>query len=343
MTSRFNLETDTKPFNTTSIKVHSPKEPTPRSPKKPIVKEVNKTTKDFPSFIEPQNFNLGVFEYERNGSNPGKVIIFNHEFYDDHNIKVRRGSRRDVNEILTCFQRLGFNIHEGDLLLDSTVAEIQQKIKNVLEDKASLREANCLIIIFLTHGHNNDELHARDGTFKCSEVWTKFNKCAELKHKPKMFIFQACKGDYYTTVDGADSFVFKEDSAKLVNIESFIVNELDADMLLLYSTIEGNVSFRHPSAGTWFIQELCKNFSAYGRRDDVISLVTRTIKCVSGYYNFDEDVSEDLQKQMPIFVSTLSRKFYLNRNKDRHLLLEIMRKQEEIYNMVKDINRKIKN
>lgn len=103
---------------------------------------------------------------------------------------------------------------------------------------------------------------------------------------------------------------------------------------------------RNPLSGTWFIQELCKNFSSYGRRDDVISLITRTIKCVcNNYYFVDEDIPRDSreeQKQMPIFVSTLSKKFYLNRNKDRHLLLEIKRKQDNIYDMLKEVVEYIK-
>lgn len=95
--------------------------------------------------------------------------------------------------------------------------------------------------------------------------------------------------------------------------------------------IAGNSSFRHPIHGTWFIQELCRNFNSYGRRDDVISLLIRTTKCVSTiYYNIDEvetepgsQIVEVVQKQIPVFISTLSKKFYLNRNKDRDFLIAL--------------------
>lgn len=137
---------------------------------------------------------------------------------------------------------------------------------------------------------------------------------------------QACKGDYYSEIHTT------RDSAHLIDLELFTVEQLDKDMLILYSTLEGNESFRDPSAGTWLVQELCKNITSYGRRDDMISIVTRTIKCVSGNYFVEDGI-----KQMPIFVSTLSRKFYLNRNKDRDLLLKVKKDQEEILEKLKQI------
>lgn len=137
---------------------------------------------------------------------------------------------------------------------------------------------------------------------------------------------QACKGDYYSTIDAT------KESAPIIDLDPFTVEQLDKDMLILYSTLEGNASFRETNAGTWFIQELCRNITAYGRRDDMISIVTRTIKCVSNNYFLD-----DIVKQMPIFVSTLSKKFYLNRNKDRDLLLTVRKNQEEILQRLKEI------
>lgn len=100
--------------------------------------------------------------------------------------------------------------------------------------------------------------------------------------------------------------------------------------------------------GTWFIQELCKNFSAYGRRDDVISLLIRTTKCVAnGYFyiqkfaNEDEADSKRIKKQMPIFVSTLTKKFYLTKSKDRNLVLNVIENQKDILNGIKELHNKI--
>ncbi|XP_066255947.1 caspase-6-like [Euwallacea similis] len=273
------------------------------------------------------------FEYDRQGSDPGRIIIFNQEFGDDSTLK-REGSRRDVNEIILCFQRLGFNIFEEDVLVDKTEDEILGKLDSVIEDTESLKKINCLIIFFFTHGDTKNCLYVKGGTMNCSDIWVKFLNCPILQKKPKMVVFQACKGENFSLVDGKN--VTSKNSSELLDMDSFSVTQLPNNMLILFSTTEGNMSYRHPVTGTWFIQELCRNFSMYGRRDDVISLITRTMKCVCGNYYLQLE-NEISAKQMPIFVSTLTKKFYLNRNKDRHLLLEINRKQDELLELVREI------
>ncbi|XP_066148219.1 caspase-7-like [Euwallacea fornicatus] len=276
---------------------------------------------------------LDNFEYNRKGSEPGRVIIFNQEFGDDH-VMIREGSRRDVNEIIMCFQRLGFNMSADDVLLDSTAKQITHKLKSVANDQESLEKINCLIIFFLTHGETNNDLLVKQGTISCNDIWAEFLTCPTLMDKPKMFVFQACKGKKFASI-GESNFV-KREPAQLLDMDNFSFTQLTNDMLVLFSTIEGNQSYRHTVSGTWFIQELCKNFTMYGRRDDVISLVTRTMKCICGNYYHENEISV-FEKQMPIFVSTLTKKFYLNRNKDRHLLLEIRDKQDEMLELLKEI------
>lgn len=78
-------------------------------------------------FTERHNLQLDKFEYPRNGNDPGYVMIFNQENCDGFK-KSRTGTRRDVNEIIICMQRLGFNIKEDNIITDATTYEIQQKL-----------------------------------------------------------------------------------------------------------------------------------------------------------------------------------------------------------------------
>lgn len=104
----------------------------------------------------------------------------------------------------------------------------------------------------------------------------------------------------------------------------------------------GNYSYRHKLKGSWFIQELCKNILAYGRREDVVSIITRTSKCVANSYFLDEkDVSTYVRKQMPIFISTLRRKFYLTKSKERNLLLSFIKEHNDIAETVYDLKEKV--
>lgn len=103
----------------------------------------------------------------------------------------------------------------------------------------------------------------------------------------------------------------------------------------------GNVSFRHKIKGSWFIQELCRNINAYARRDDVISLIIRTTKCVANNYFFEDNDVNGIQKQMPLFISTLTKKFYLTKSKDRNLLLHFSNRHSTLITTIAQLRDKV--
>lgn len=53
-----------------------------------------------------------------------------------------------------------------------------------------LTAVNSLIVFFLTHGDSFNRLYVNDLSIEGSEFWKEFANCANLKNKPKMFIFQ---------------------------------------------------------------------------------------------------------------------------------------------------------
>ncbi|RZC36707.1 caspase-like protein, partial [Asbolus verrucosus] len=243
-----------------------------------------KSGKHVPEFVERKDLLVSSFEYSRNGNNPGLVLIFNQESFEDINMSYRFGSRRDVNEIIICMSRLGFNISEE---------------RNIFTD---LKRKDILQVV--------DDITKED-------------------------LSDACKGSNSSTIVSEQG----NQQIDLVPNNTFETNFIGPDMLIVYSTTEGNYSFRDAKTGTWFIQELCKNFSTYGRRDDVISLVTRTTKCLCrNYYHHDDD---KIHKQMPIFISTLNKKFYLNRSKERNILVKVLKDQKDMCNKIKELEVKV--
>ncbi|KAJ8919924.1 hypothetical protein NQ315_006453, partial [Exocentrus adspersus] len=308
---------------------------------------------EFLSQAEPQIIDVGLdnlkrfkerdhfrtderFEYPRTGSDPGQILIFNQERFTYK--PERKGSTRDVNEIIQSFQRLGYNVEKKDILNDGTTADVKQKLAQVA--RGDLSEKNCLIVFFLTHGDVKDRLSTRDSSITANELWENFRHCPGLENKPKMFVIQAsslaCKGDDFSTT--VQTNISKP--SEIVQDNTFSNTFLGPDMLVLYSTSEGNVSFRSGLTGTWFIQELCKNVTAYGRRDDVFGLVTRTLKCVNGNYFHSE--AGVYKKQTPVCVSTLSKKFYLNRNKDRAMILKYHDYYKEVMERVERIEEQLR-
>lgn len=104
---------------------------------------------------------------------------------------------------------------------------------------------------------------------------------------------------------------------------------------LVFDNILGNVSYRHTESGSWFIQELCKNITAYGRRDDLVSIITRVSKCVAYHYQHEN------YKQMPCFISTLTRKFYLCKSKERGFLFDLMEQNKQLLNKLEKMEKTI--
>ncbi|KAI4470577.1 caspase [Holotrichia oblita] len=278
-------------------------------------------------YSEPQNTPRDELEYERNKSDQGLVIIFNQKKFQDES--EREGTTKDVNDIIFTLGRLGYNIDEQYIFIDFTTKEILEKINEISRENLSTR--NSLILFFFTHGSSNDTLMTNDGTIEAKQMWKILGEHKDLQNKPKLFVFQACKGNDIST-----SFDKKMHENKHYSISSISLSDypLPPDVLLCYSSVEGMKAYRNTVKGSWFIQEVCRNFMMYGRRDDVISLFTRVAKCVSTYTHIET-------KQMPSFISTLSRKFYLSKSKDRSNKIAIHEQYHKIYTALKEIETRI--
>lgn len=78
-------------------------------------------------FVERKHFLADKFEYPRNGNDPGLVLIFNQENFEYE--KDRVGTRRDVNELVECLQRQGFNFGQNNIMHNASADEIKAKLK----------------------------------------------------------------------------------------------------------------------------------------------------------------------------------------------------------------------
>lgn len=80
-------------------------------------------------FVERNNQEIDNYEYPRNGKDAGLVVIFNHERFDQ--LDIRKGSRRDVNELVQSFGRIGYNIEKryihNDLTRKQVIAELKTR------------------------------------------------------------------------------------------------------------------------------------------------------------------------------------------------------------------------
>jgi caspase-like apoptosis-related cysteine protease len=58
--------------------------------------------------------------------------------------------------------------------------------------KADHKNEDCLVVVVLTHGREDNTLYASDRAYKADTLWSSFTAdvCPELAGKPKIFIIQ---------------------------------------------------------------------------------------------------------------------------------------------------------
>jgi len=215
-------------------------------------------------------------------SNPrGYALIINNESFVNDIYKYRSGSTIDANNLDILFEQLGFKVIVQN---NRTYQEMREDI-NSFAQRQEHASSNMAIIVLLSHGEDG-LVFGTDGR-KVPNEWIlgQFNNdnCPNLKGKPKLFIFQACRGDdpdYGTAliiprleeVDGLRSTQVDSQSFTLEALpplfEKARIPTVE-DMLIAYATIPGYVAHRDNMRGTWFIESICNVFMNHAADTDI--------------------------------------------------------------------------
>ncbi|KAK2587623.1 hypothetical protein KPH14_003748 [Odynerus spinipes] len=224
------------------------------------------------------------------GRKRGLARIFSHETFSLP-LKTRKGTRVDVDRLKSLLQNFGFQVE----------VRMNYSKKNILEELLQVSKLDhsnneCLAIFVLTHGFP-DMLSADDDFYNVSELWSPFTKerCPSLKGKPKLFFIQACRGE----------------SERLKEVREIRKTPDESDFLIAYATVEGHYSFRDILSGSWFIKEVYNVLDAYGRKYDLLTLLTFVAQQIALNYvsNTLHPETHD-KKQVPSIVNTLVRRLY---------------------------------
>uniref|UniRef100_W5KSH7 Caspase-6 n=1 Tax=Astyanax mexicanus TaxID=7994 RepID=W5KSH7_ASTMX len=231
--------------------------------------------------------------YKMDHKRRGLALIFNQQNFS-HELDMRHvlGQLQTRLTSLKGFEVKGYdNLKKKDML---------QKIR---KGTANHADADCFVCVFLSHGENG-HVYAFDDKIDIKEVTSLFrgDKCRSLVGKPKIFIFQACRGKDREigvtpmTADDSDTEVV-EDAAMIYTLPA------GADFLMCYSVAEGFVSFRNKKDGTYYIQKLCTTLQEHGLTlefTELLTLVNMKLSelCLQG------------KKQMPCFSSMLTKSLY---------------------------------
>ncbi|XP_069680625.1 caspase-3-like [Periplaneta americana] len=256
-------------------------------------------------------------EYKMDHTRRGRAIIFNHEkFHEALMLEERPGTHTDKILLKQRLERLNFEVETLD---DQPLSDIMKRLTDVSQENHT--DADCLLIIVLTHGQGKDKLFAYDNMYKVDTLWNNFigEKCPTLAGKPKIFIVGACRGkDISQGMKFRSSIQIDSQRHKEAEIHRYSI-PVEADILVAFCTYKGRVALRNIDEGTWYIQELCEELEENGEKLDLLSLFTNVNRRVAVEREYHS------LKQMPMIQSTLTRKLYLTKNRT-----EIVKKETAI-------------
>lgn len=270
-------------------------------------------TTDALLFAQPTDTGIGKYSEEYNMSHRrrGIAVVLNQKRVRKH--ATRFGTELDVDELVQTFLGLGFDIHSICVLEDQPLKSIFDILKILREHDFS--QDDCLCITILTHGNNSGVLLANDYSYNFKSMWKQFtaDRCPSLAGKPKLFFVQACRGNEKdpgsTVTDSTSNSDYKIPT--------------HADFLMAYSTVEGTVSWRNKSFGSWFIQSLCSELQKNSGKNDLLTMLTNVSRYVATEYESISSLDDKLgYKQVPSFSSTLIRRIYFRYESNGSALLD---------------------
>jgi caspase 7 len=247
-----------------------------------------------------------------NHTRRGIAVIFNHVNFSMPECPKRDGSDKDRDDLTELLVELDFEVLRYD---DPPFRQVARALEQV--SKMDHSDSDCLVIVVMSHG-DNGKLYAKDREYSTAMLWKYFNakSCPSLAGKPKLFFVQACRG---TKVHPGHVLHYSsgvEEDGAAPN-DGFYTIPVMADILVMYSTVEGFYSWRNPKEGGYFVQALVKLLRKYNRTKDLLTILTFVNREVAvNFVSESEDPHYDEQKQMCSIVSMLTRLVYFDKKCD---------------------------
>ncbi|CAC5404536.1 unnamed protein product [Mytilus coruscus] len=163
----------------------------------------------------------------------GFLLIINFMFSDE---KERKGSDEDVGNLCKFFTKLKYDIHCRS---DLTTQELKLYFEHVRHTYLSRdsSEYHCFICVIMSHG-NEKGISTKDGFISIDDVVHYFRNdvLTQFLGKPKIFIFQACRGKEIQQKQGNNQSrqIIQHDSSALLH-----KLPTDADIFRIFATSPG--------------------------------------------------------------------------------------------------------
>ncbi|XP_076813539.1 caspase-6-like isoform X1 [Clavelina lepadiformis] len=249
-------------------------------------------------------------------NNPGqsRALIINNVKFENRPDNVRHGAEKDSENLKILLIGLGFKVEIRQSLEKEEIEEVIEEFLNSSRNFA----APMSLVYIGSHGGQNQQ-DKRDYFYSgdwekvyIEDLCQKFSasQCPGLAGKPKIFLFQFCRG-LTTTADRDEERdrAYKFNTNWLKNdaqVEGEGSAKENADMLLAFATASGNSAYRNAVNGSWFTTSLCKVLMEEAKNDDLLSILTKVNSVVmrkrgSGQQEQMTEVTHTLSKKILFF------------------------------------------
>ena len=232
------------------------------------------------------------------------VIINNFEFHStvpgEDPLPERRGSHIDEENLRVTWEFLRYDVR---IFRNLTTGELTRQLMQIaLQNHEKYDSFVCCI---LSHGYLDSVYGTDSKPVKINDIASLFKGqfCPTLADKPKLFFMQTDRGD-----DEDKGIPVQKDAKD--DPDDALCHSLpsEADFLFGYATPPGNVSWRSPRYGSWYISKLCEVFVDYSPQKDLLSMLTIVNHKVSEAYTAHGF------KQCPAPVTLLRKQVWFFRN-----------------------------
>ena len=131
-------------------------------------------------------------KYKMDHAKRGIALIININKYEPNPFKLeeRVWSIKDVENLTKTLKYLEFDIELARNLIKS-------KIEECLKQIASINHENfdCFLCVVMSHGNEDNIVTSDSELISFDEIMAPIKSCPTLLNKPKMFFFQACRGE----------------------------------------------------------------------------------------------------------------------------------------------------
>jgi hypothetical protein len=236
-------------------------------------------------------------KYKMEHAKRGIALVININKYDPNTfaLEERKWSKKDVENLTKTLNYLEFDV---ELVENLTKSQIEQRLKKI----ASIQHESfdCFLCVVMSHGSEDNIFTSDSEQMSFEEIMAPIKSCKSLSNKPKMFFFQACRGEKEMESRSNSACSTESRSGAIMSDKAVITSsfssknsksnddnknvatkfEHESNLLIFNSTLPKHYSFsKNVADGTIFINSFCKVFNdAYKNLPNNLSLAQMITK-----------------------------------------------------------------